>query len=232
MLRGVYAGAVAMLLVSPAFAQDGVASQPRRSGTPAAAETAPANVQQPVPGDHWTYDVTDDISGKLESTRTDMITDVSKDAITVRFDVAGTGRSGTIVYDRSWDIARADPFKYSPNDGTGVRLPLTIGAQWKFAIDVDNTRNGVTFRRTGTSKVVGQESITTKAGTFDAFVVETDFTGHNVQDPTLVNQTSWRTWFAPDIDHWVKRIIVARQRGHVVSKETVELTQYGRGKAQ
>lgn len=232
MLCSVYAGAVAILLVSPAFAQGGVASQPQQSGTAAAAQTAPANLPLPGPGERWTYDVTDDIAGKLQSTRTDMITEVSKDAITVGFNVAGTDRSGTIVYDRSWDIVRADPFKYTPNDGTGVRLPLTVGAQWKFAIDAANTRNGVTFRRTGNSKVVGQESITTKAGTFEAFVVETDFTGHNVQDPSLVNQTSWRTWFAPAVDHWVKRSIVARQRGHVVAKSTVELTKYDRGTPQ
>jgi hypothetical protein len=232
MLLGVRAGAVALLLVSPAIAQESGASHSAPAGTAAAAETAPATVPQPTPGDRWTYDVTDDISGKLQLTRTDMITDVSKDAITVRFDVAGTGGSGTIVYDRAWDIVRADLFKYSPNDGTGVHLPLTVGAQWKFAIDVANTRNGATFRRTGNSKVVGQENITTKAGTFDTFVVETDFTGHNVQDPTLVNQTSWRTWFAPGIDHWVKRTILARQRGHVVSKSTVELTKYNRGTPQ
>ncbi len=232
MLRGVYTGAVAMLLVSPAFAQDGVASQPQQSGTPAAAETAPANVQQPVPGDHWTYDVTDDISGTLKSTRTTMITDVSKDEITVRFSVAGNGNSGNIIYDRLWDVVRDGPFKCTPNDGTGIRLPLTVGAQWKFAADVANERNGLTFKRTGSSKVVGRETVTTKAGTFDAFVIETEFTGRNVQDPTLINQTSWRTWFSSEVDHWVKRNILYRQRGHVVSKETVELTQYGRGKAQ
>lgn len=232
MLRGMRAAAVALLLVSPAMAQDGGASHSAPAGTAAAAQTAPANVPQPTPGERWTYDVTDDISGKLQSTRTDMITDVAKDAVTVRFDVAGTGRSGTVVYDRAWDIVRADPFKYSPNDGTGIRLPLTPGAQWKFAIDVVNARNGLTFRRTGTSKVIGRENISTKAGSFDAFVIETDFTGHNVQDPSLVNQTSWRTWFAPEVDHWVKRSIVARQRGHVVSKSTVELTKYNLGKPQ
>lgn len=233
MLRGARAVAIVLLAVTPASAQQGGAAPPAAAaGPPAATTAAPADIRPPLPGDRWTYDVTDDISGKLQSTRTDMITDVAKDAVTVRFDVAGTGRSGTIVYDRAWGIVRADPFKYSPNDGTGIRLPLTPGEQWKFAIDVVNARNGLTFRRTGTSKVVGRENISTKAGSFDAFVIETDFSGHNVQDPSLVNQTSWRTWFAPEVDHWVKRSIVARQRGHVVSKSTVELTKYSRGKPQ
>lgn len=232
MLRGVRAGAVALLLVTPAFAQDGGAPQPVQSGSPAAAGAASATMQRPMPGDHWTYDVTDDISGTLKLTRTDMITDVSKNEIAVRFDIAGTGNTGNIIYDPAWDIVRAGPFKYTPNDGTGIRLPLTVGAQWKFAIDVSNARNGMTFRRTGSSKVVGRESIITKGGTFDTFVIETDFAGRNVQDSTLVNQTTWRTWFAPDIDHWVKRSIEQRQRGHVMARDTIELTKYSRGKQQ
>jgi hypothetical protein len=232
MLRGVRVGAVALLLATPAFAQDGGASHSEQTGTPATAQTAPANMQQPTPGDRWTYDVKDEISGALKLTRTDMITDVAKDEITVRFEVAGTGRSGNTVYNRSWDVLHDGPFKYTPNDGTGIRLPLTLGAQWKFAIDVVNIRDGNTFKRVGSSKVVGKESVTTKAGTFDTFVIETNFTGKNVQDPTLVNQNSWRTWFDPDIDHWVKRSTVWRQRGHVVTSETVELTAYSPGRRQ
>lgn len=224
MLRGTRAGAMALLLVTPAFAEESGTTHSQQAGTPTTTETAPANMQQPAPGDHWTYEVTDQISGALKLTRTDMITDVGKDEITIRYDVAGTGHAGSTIYDRSWDIVRNDPFKYTPNDGTGVRFPLTLGAQWKFATDVLNTRNGMTFRRVGTSKVVGRETVTTKAGTFDTFVIETDFTGRNVQDPTLVNQTSSRTWFDPDIDHWVKRSILLRQRGHVVSNDTVQLT--------
>jgi hypothetical protein len=232
MLRGVHAGAVALLLVTPAFAQEGAASQQGQAGTSTAAETAPANMQQLAPGDRWTYEVNDEISGALKLTRTDMITDLSKNEITVRVDVARTGHSENVIYDRLWNIVRSGPFKYTPNDGTGIRLPLTLGAQWKFAVDVVNTQNGMTFKRVGRSKVVGHESVTTKAGTFDTFVIETDFTGRNVQDSTLVNQTSSRTWFDPYINHWVKRSIVQRQRGHIVSNDTVELTQYGRGKQQ
>jgi hypothetical protein len=233
MLRGVLASAVALLLVTPAFAQNGGASHSGQAGMPAAAETAPANMQPPTPGDRWTYDVKDEISGALKWTQTDMITDVSKDEITVRFDYAGVSRPpSNAIYDRLWDFVRLGPFKYTPHDGTGIRLPLTLGAQWSFAIDVVNTQNGMTFKRVGKSKVVGHESVTTEAGTFDTFVIETDFTGRNVQDPTLVNQISLRTWFDPDIDHWVKRSILSRQRGHIISRDMVELTHYSRGKQE
>ncbi len=231
MLRSIRAVGVLLLLIVPAFGQQsGVPSSQPPGANPAAANTGPTNIQRPTPGDRWTYDVNDDIAGGHKLTRNDMITEVSQDAIVVRYEITESGNSGNIVYDRVWNIVRSGPFRYVPNDGTGIRPPLTLGAQWNFAIDAANSRNGMTFKRTGTSKVVGRESVTTKAGTFDTFVIQTDFTGRNVQDPTLINQTSWRTWFAPDIDHWVKRTAVQRQRGHVIAKETIELTQYSHGK--
>lgn len=199
---------------------------PAQAGPVQVAPTQTASAQVAI-GDHWTYELKDEISGELKTTRTDIVTDVSNDQITVRFDVAGTNRTGIMIYDHFWNVLHDGPFKYSPNDGTGFRLPLTVGAQWKFAIDVLNAGNGQTFRRTGNSRVTGQESISTKAGSFNTFVVETNFTGKNVQDPSLVNQTSWRTWFCPDVNHWIKRAMVFRQRGNLVQNNTIELTEYG-----
>ncbi len=221
MLRRLLAGLIFLQCVTSAFAQNPV---------PNASATASPGVPKALVGDHWTYEVKDEISGAIKFTRTDMVTDISNNEIAVRVDFADAGRTSNIIYDRSWNILRSDPFKYSPNDGTGVQLPLTTGSQWKFAIDVVNSRNGLTFRRVGNSRVTGQESITTKAGSFNTFVIETNYTGKNVQDSTLVNQTSTRTWFDPDIDHWVKRNIVIRQRGHVVQNNTIEMIDYGRKK--
>jgi hypothetical protein len=218
-----YAFAASLLLggMAPALAQTANPSEAKPG-------TAAVKMPDPVPGDTWSYEVKDEISGKLKAKRTDLLTDVTKNEINLRLQVADTERTVNIIYDRSWDIVRDGPLKYSPNDGTGIRLPLAVGAQWKFAADVTDVRYGQTFKRTGISRVVKQESITTKAGTFNTFVVETNFTGRNVQDPTLINQTTWVTWFDPDIDHWVKRTILLRQNGHVVGNDTVQLTEYGR----
>jgi hypothetical protein len=218
MLRCLLAGAAVFLFATSAYAEEPA------SNAPAAANT---DVRPAAAGDHWTYEVKDEISGEVKFTRTDLVTEVSNDEIAVRFDVATTGRSGSILYDRSWNIVRDGDFKYSPNDGTGLQLPLKLGAQWKFAIDVLNSRNGQTFRRVGTSRVTGQESVTVKAGTFDAFIIETSYTGKNIQDPTLINETSTRTWFNSDVNHWVRRSIVWRQRGHIVRNTSIELTDYG-----
>jgi hypothetical protein len=223
MLRFVFAALLLFGCIAPVIAQTPGSSEPKPG-------VAGVKMPDPAPGDHWTYDVKDEISGMLKLTRTDMVTDVSKNEINVRYEMAGTGNSGNIIYDRSWNVLQFGAFKYSPNDGTGLRLPLAVGAQWKFSADVVNARYGTTFKRVGTSRVVRQESITTKAGTFDTFVIETDYTGRSVQDRTLINQTSWLTWFDPDIDHFVKRSVLLHQRGHVITNNTVELTGYGRKK--
>jgi hypothetical protein len=221
MRRRPLVGLIFLLGVTPALAEE-------PAPNPAAAATE--NLQQVAPGDHWTYAVKDEISGAVQWTRTDRVTDVSKSQITVRFDIANTSRSGVMVYDRSWNVVRDGPFRYLPNDGTGDQFPLTPGAQWKFAIDVINSSNGQTFRRVGNSRVTGQESIKTRAGTFDTFAIETNYTGKGVQDPTFINQASGHTWFSPDVNHWVKRSIVIRRNGNVIENNTIELTDYGHKK--
>lgn len=186
------------------------------------------NLQQVAPGDHWTYEIKDEISGSVKFKRTDLVTDVSPKDISVRIDM--DNRTTNVLYDQSWNILRSGPFKYSPNDGTGFQLPLTVGAKWKFAIDVANSANGQTFRRVGNSQVISQESISTKAGTFDAFVIEINYTGKLVQNPALINETSEHVWFNPSVNHWIKRNVVRRQGGHIVANDTSELIDYGRKK--
>lgn len=221
MLYRIVVGLIFLLCVSSVFAEDSV---------PNPTAVANASMQEAVPGDQWTYEIRDEIAGTLKLTRTDMVTDVSKNEIAVRFEISDTGNSGNILYDRSWNIVGDGPFKYRPNDGTGFQLPLKLGAQWKFSIDVINSKNGQTFRRVGDSRVTGQENITTKAGTFKTFVIETNYTGKSAQDITLINQTSTRTWFSSDVNHWVRRTIVWRQRGHIVQSSLIELTDYGHKK--
>jgi hypothetical protein len=37
-----------------------------------------------------------------------------------------------------------------------------------------------------------------------------------------------QTWYAPVIDHWVKRSFVSRSDGRVRERNTIELVEYGR----
>jgi hypothetical protein len=222
MSRSVFAGAM-LLSISSAWAADDAA---QTSSTP----PAPANMQEPAVGDHWTYQLSDEISGKVTSTRTVLVTELSKNDVTTRVDIAGTGQSGITVYDRSWNILSDGAFRHSPNDGTGVRVPLAVGAQWKFTTDSQNSNTGATFKRIGSAHVTAKETVTTKAGTFDTFVIETKFTARNTKNPSLVSEVSMKTWFSPEVDHWVKRSSTVRNVGHLVRSDTTELTDFGRKK--
>lgn len=217
--RVVLAGAMTIVLTVSALAQ---------SSAPAGAPAPAGN--SAVPGDHWTYEVKDDVSGEIKDTRTFTVTDISKNEIAVRSDSNKTGNSNNFIYDQSWNVVRGPVFKFSPNDGSGVKLPLSPDSQWKISINSTNVNNGQAWKRTGSGKVTGQEKITTKAGTFDTFVVETNMVIKNIVDPTRSEDVVTRIWYNSDINHWVKRSFVLRQNGHLFQSETMELTAYGRKK--
>jgi hypothetical protein len=198
--------------------------------SPASVEPSKAviSMEEPLPGDHWTYEVRDEIGGTVTATRANMITEVTPKDISVRFKIAGSPNEGINVYDRSWNLVDARPWKYSPNDGTGIQTPLAIGKTWTFQANNVNSTTGATWKRSGTSKVVGQETITTRAGTFETFTIETTFSARNVNDPTRKEEITQLTWYAPAIDHWVKRTFVSRVDKHLMMNNTIELVEYGR----
>jgi hypothetical protein len=198
---------------------------------PAEAQPAKAVIpmEEPLPGDRWTYEIRDEITGKITATRENVVTEVTPTTISVRSKKLGDNNEESFaVYDRSWNVVEARPWRYSPHDGSGIQSPLEVGKTWPVRTNNINSSNGNIWRRSGTSKVIGQESITTKAGTFDTFKIETTFTGTNVNNPTLKNEVTSLTWYAPAIDHWVRRTFVSRANKHLQTNNVIELIEYGR----
>ena len=185
-------------------------------------------MEEPRPGDHWTYEIRDEITGEVARTRENVITEVTPTEISVRFKILKTGNVGLSVYDHSWNIIREGSWRYSTNDGTGIQSPLEVGKTWPVKTNNINSANGNIWKRSGTSKVVGEESVTTKAGTFETFKIETRFTGTNVNNPTLKNEVTSLTWYAPTIDHWVRRTFVSRANKRLNIDNVIELIEYGR----
>jgi hypothetical protein len=103
-----------------------------------------------------------------------------------------------------------------------------VGKTWSFKSNDINGTSGFSGRRSGTSKVIAQESVTTPAGTFDTFKIETSFQLRNANNATDKVQVVTQTWYAPAIDHWVKRSYVSRSDGRVRANNAVELVEYGR----
>jgi hypothetical protein len=203
------------------------AQTPNAAPAPAAADTpAQETMEDPQVGDRWTYEIRDDITGDIKSTFTATITEVSATEISLRTNVIGNSNFGYVTYDHSWNRTINGNWRFSPNDGTGIRAPLEVGKTW--SNKSNDTTTGVAIKRSVTSKVVAQESVTTRAGTFDTYKIETSFTFQSSKDPTKKAQEAWQTWYAPSVDHWVKQTSVVRSDGRVRTKTTSELIEYGR----
>jgi hypothetical protein len=221
MLRYVAFLAICLFATGVWAQQAPVESQPPKAVVP---------MEEPRPGDNWTYELRDEITGKITATRENVVTEVTPTTISVRSKKIGADNAeeGFTVYDRSWNVVEARPWRYQPHDGSGIQSPLEVGKTWPVRTNNINSSNGNVWRRSGTSKVIGQESVTTKAGTFDTFKIETTFTGTNVNNPTLKNEVTALTWYAPAIDHWVRRTFMSRANKHLQISNAVELVEYGR----
>lgn len=196
---------------------------------PAPAAIKPVTaMEEPLQGDFWTYEVRDEISGKISAVRKNVVTEVTPKDISVLHTAEGKDTQGLSVYDHSWNLKENAPWKYQPHDGLGIRAPLKIGATWNFSGDDVNASKGAIWKRTGTTKVVGQETVTTKAGTFETYKIETTMSRRPTNDPTRKMEATGVTWYAPAIDHWVKRTFVSRGNGHLLTNTVIELVEYGR----
>jgi hypothetical protein len=217
-----------LLFANPISAQTTPSpASPPAASTPAADQ--PEAMEDPQIGDHWTYEVRDEISGDLKSTITHTITDVSPKEIAVRLDVVGKpGFGGYYVYGRSWDLINNGHWRWTPNDGLAMRGPLTVGKSWPIKAGAFNSSSAVSLKTSGTAKVTGKETITTRAGTFDVFKIETSIESRNANDTTKKSVSEEQIWYAPAVDHWVKRTSVDRSEGRVRYRTVVELVEYGR----
>ena len=199
------------------------------SGQPSApTATSQEMMEEPEIGDHWTYELRDEITGDLKSTITHTITDISPTEIGIRLAVLGKSDVGYQSYDRSWDMITNGIWRSTPNDGMGIRTPLAIGKSWPVKATDFNSSNGVSLKRTGTAKVTAQESLTTRAGTFDTYKIEIAIEARNSNDTTKKYLSEQQIWYAPSIDHWVKRGYINRSDGRVRDRSMVELIEYGR----
>ncbi len=194
----------------------------------AQATSSQETMEEPEIGDHWTYEVRDEITGDLKSTITHTITDISPTEIGIRLAVLGKSDLGFQSYDRAWDMITNGIWRSTPNDGMGIRAPLEVGKSWPVKATDFNSSNGISLKRTGTAKVTAQESLTTRAGTFETYKIEIATESRNANDTTKKYLSEQQIWFAPSINHWVKRANVRRSDGRVRDRSMAELVEYGR----
>jgi hypothetical protein len=180
-----------------------------------------------LPGDRWVYEVKDEITGDLKSTTTVVVLDVSEKEINTRISVRGGARPFQTVFDRSWNRIDDGIWKFTPSDGAGVQNPLQVGKEWRFENKATHT-NGTALSTTGQSKVVGEEKITTSAGTFDTFKIETRMRHVNSNDQTKASTVNATLWYAPTVNRWVRKTTKTQVEGRLRDSHTEELTDFSR----
>ena len=181
----------------------------------------------PAVGDHWTYELRDIISGDLKGNSTQTITDMTNDEISVQAHALGAPTSAYLVYDHLWGLKSNQIWKYAPSDGTGIRDSMKVGQTWDIKT-ADSNNSRTMWRRQVTSKVTGEEAITTQAGTFSALKIETTVHARGVVDAAKKWDEFITTWYVPSVNHWVKRTDKMVSDGHVRTNNTVELVEFGR----
>ncbi|MEW6436109.1 MAG: hypothetical protein AB1508_02940 [Pseudomonadota bacterium] len=177
-------------------------------------------------GARWSYQNRDELTNEIKGTYSYVVTEVTDKDIGVRLEILGKPGFSYLTYDHSWNLVGDSQWDFLPNDGTGVQSPLTVGKEWAFDCSQTLRSRGFSLRSNGNSKVVGRENITTEAGTFDAFKIETKYALRDANDPTKTYDVKLTTWYAPAIDHWVKREQKIRFEGNLRESTLSELLEY------
>lgn len=179
-------------------------------------------------GDRWLFEFKDELSGEVKGIFAQVVTDVSEREIVTAVSRRGEEQTRLIAFDRDWNRIDDSLWKYRPNDGTGIKPPLGVGKEWRFENDASNMQTGAVLKTTGSSKVIAQEAVTTPAGSFDAFKIETRVRQVNTRDNTRDSETEVVFWYVPRINQWVRRTDTVRIEGRTRSKLTSELMDFSR----
>jgi hypothetical protein len=183
-------------------------------------------------GDRWVYEIRDESTGYLRDGYTEMVTEVSPREVilnrTFRDPVSGGPQSVLITFDRDWDAVDTLLWKFEPNNGQGIRLPLTLGKTWQAEFDAKNLDTGAIYKGTSSSKVVGREPITIEAGTFETIKIEHKSKQISSSDASKIWENEIVVWYAPQINHWARRTILVVFENRTRLNISEELTDFSR----
>jgi hypothetical protein len=193
------------------------------------AAQSPADANDDVRvGDWWTYDRKDEITGLPMSRYTSTVLEISPTEVVTRLAFSGRSTFGSVIFDHDWNRIANGNSRYKPNDGHGVRLPLAVGKEWRIEYEARNVQNGAGMKGASSSKVLAQETLTTSAGMFETYKIERQVKEVNAADPSRLTEIQFDLWFAPQINHWVRRTTLTKIDKRTRSNETDELVELGR----
>jgi hypothetical protein len=179
-------------------------------------------------GDTWVYDSKESNTGFTTGTYTSLVVEVSPKEIVTNVIYRGKNGKALVVFDHDWNRLVNGAWRYDPNDGHGIQWPLVEGKEWRHEFSNRNIQTGVNTKSSSLTKVVAKETVTTDAGTFETYKIERLSKEYVVSDPSRYWDYKMLMWFAPQINHWVRRQIIVKQEKRTTSDTTDELVDIGR----
>ena len=180
-------------------------------------------------GDRWVYDTRDEMTGQPKETYTEIVTKLSPEEAVVNLTFSGTPASVFVTYDRDWNCVDNLIWRFKPNSGEGISLPLAEGKIWRIEFDARNNLTGESIKGSSSSKVVAQEDVATLAGTFNTFKIERQVRQFDAADPSKLTESQIVLWYAPRINHFVRRTTVVKFAERTRSIMSEELADFTRG---
>ena len=180
-------------------------------------------------GDRWVYDTRDEMTGFPKETYTEIVTELSPEEAIVNLTFSGSATSVFVTYDRGWNCIDNLIWSFRPNSGEGISSPLAVGKMWGIEFDARSNVTGESVKGSSSSRVVTQEDVTTPAGTFNAFKIERQVSQFNTADPSKLTESQIVLWFAPQINHIVRRTTLVKFQEHTRSSMSEELADFTRG---
>jgi hypothetical protein len=177
-------------------------------------------------GDRWVYDTRDEMIGFPKETYTEIVTELSPEEAIVNLTFSGSATSVFVTYDRDWNCIDNLIWRFRPNSGEGISSPLAVGKTWGTEFDARSNVTGESVKGSSSSRVVAQEDVTTLAGTFNAFKIERQVRQFNTADPSKLTESQIVLWYAPQINHIVRRTTLVKFQEHTRSSMSEELADF------
>jgi hypothetical protein len=121
-------------------------------------------------GTNWAFERIDSYTGLVKSTWKNVV-----DAKTsTNYSIARYGDTGSLLYKHKLtkNLGQGSPTRFGKiGNGDLLKFPLTLGKEWNY-VNYWVSGSGEAGRDEITFKVVGQEAVTTKAGTFDVVKIQ------------------------------------------------------------
>jgi hypothetical protein len=132
------------------------------------------------------------------------------------------------TYDRDWNRINNLIWRFGPAAAKALVCRLLRSRRGELNLTA-NSLTSESIEGSSSSKVVAQEDVTTLAGTFNVFKIERQVRQFNTADPSKLTESQIVLWYAPQINHFVRRTTVVKFRERTRSIMSEELADFTRG---